>query len=99
MFVIFASFSISFHFLVPPASDKVALLIGNMAYRGNEALNAAHNDVHQLQHNLQLVLKFKCISLLNLVKCDMEKAVDIFCDLISEKSYGRIKVLYLSLIA
>ncbi|KAJ8029472.1 Mucosa-associated lymphoid tissue lymphoma translocation protein 1 [Holothuria leucospilota] len=70
------------------ASDKVALLIGNMAYRGNEALNAAHNDVHQLQHNLQFVLKFKCISLLNLVKCDMEKAVDIFCDLITEKSYA-----------
>ncbi|XP_071845976.1 mucosa-associated lymphoid tissue lymphoma translocation protein 1-like [Apostichopus japonicus] len=70
------------------ANDKVALLIGNKAYRGIDALTAVNHDVDMLQKCLQLNLKFKCLSLMNLNRSDIQKAVSIFCDLITENSYA-----------
>lgn len=70
------------------ANDKVALLIGNKDYRGIDSLTAVNHDVHALQGCLQLNLHFKCLSLMNLNRTDIQKAVSIFCDVITENSYA-----------
>ena len=68
------------------ASDKVALLIGNCDYRGQEPLNCPRYDVQVLQDLLQQ-LEFKVVSLLNLTKMEIKRAVSEFCNLVDKNVY------------
>ncbi|XP_030832617.1 mucosa-associated lymphoid tissue lymphoma translocation protein 1 [Strongylocentrotus purpuratus] len=69
------------------ATDKVALLIGNEAYRSGTSLSAPGNDMEKMAYNLYR-MNFKVVSLLNLTVAEMRKALKIFCSLLSEGVYG-----------
>ncbi|XP_063997876.1 mucosa-associated lymphoid tissue lymphoma translocation protein 1 isoform X4 [Pogoniulus pusillus] len=58
----------------PVATDKVALLIGNMSYRHHPQLKAPMVDVYELT-NLLRQLDFKVVSLLDLTESEMRNAV------------------------
>ncbi|NXH27513.1 MALT1 protein, partial [Myiagra hebetior] len=72
---------------VPAATDKVALLIGNMHYLHHKQLQAPMVDVHALGALLRQ-LDFKVVSLLDLRKAEMQMAVDEFLLLLDKGVYG-----------
>uniref|UniRef100_A0A8C5EIW2 Mucosa-associated lymphoid tissue lymphoma translocation protein 1-like n=1 Tax=Gouania willdenowi TaxID=441366 RepID=A0A8C5EIW2_GOUWI len=74
------------------ATDKVALLIGNMHYHHHTQLSAPIADVHELA-NLLRQMDFKVVSLLNLNLQEMHRAVTGFLLLLDKGVYG---LLYFS---
>ncbi|NXK79573.1 MALT1 protein, partial [Amazona guildingii] len=72
---------------VPAATDKVALLIGNMHYLHHKQLRAPMVDVHALSTLLRQ-LDFKVVSLLDLRKAEMQMAVNEFLLLLDKGVYG-----------
>ncbi|NXG45223.1 MALT1 protein, partial [Psilopogon haemacephalus] len=72
---------------VPAATDKVALLIGNMHYLHHKQLKAPMVDVHALSTLLRQ-LDFKVVSLLDLRKAEMQMAVNEFLLLLGKGVYG-----------
>uniref|UniRef100_A0A8C3PJ94 MALT1 paracaspase n=1 Tax=Calidris pygmaea TaxID=425635 RepID=A0A8C3PJ94_9CHAR len=73
--------------VVPAATDKVALLIGNMSYWNHPQLKAPMVDVYELT-NLLRQLDFKVVSLLDLTESEMRNAVDEFLLLLDRGVYG-----------
>ncbi|XP_031465071.1 mucosa-associated lymphoid tissue lymphoma translocation protein 1 isoform X3 [Phasianus colchicus] len=71
----------------PFATDKVALLIGNMSYWNHPQLKAPMVDVYELT-NLLRQLDFKVVSLLDLTESEMRNAVDEFLLLLDRGVYG-----------
>uniref|UniRef100_A0A8C6ZVX8 Mucosa-associated lymphoid tissue lymphoma translocation protein 1-like n=1 Tax=Nothoprocta perdicaria TaxID=30464 RepID=A0A8C6ZVX8_NOTPE len=69
------------------ATDKVALLIGNMHYVHHKHLKAPMVDVHALSSLLRQ-LDFKVVSLLDLCKAEMQMAVNEFLLLLDKGVYG-----------
>ncbi|XP_018583852.1 MALT paracaspase 2 isoform X3 [Scleropages formosus] len=69
------------------ATDKVALLIGNMNYQHHRQLRAPMADVHELT-NLLRQLDFKVVSLLDLNWQEMRSAVTEFLLLLDRGVYG-----------
>ncbi|NWI67924.1 MALT1 protein, partial [Todus mexicanus] len=69
------------------ATDKVALLIGNMSYWNHPQLKAPMVDVYELT-NLLRQLDFKVVSLLDLTESEMRNAVDEFLLLLDKGVYG-----------
>ncbi|NWV28452.1 MALT1 protein, partial [Origma solitaria] len=78
---------ICFFLSVSAATDKVALLIGNMSYRNHPQLQAPMVDVYELTTLLRQ-LNFKVVSLLDLTEAEMRNAVDEFLLLLDEGVYG-----------
>ena len=70
------------------ATDKVALLIGNMNYTHFTQLSAPKADVHELA-NLLRQLDFKVVSLLDLNWQEMNSAVTEFLLLLDKGVYGQ----------
>lgn len=71
----------------PTATDKVALLIGNLNYSNHPGLMAPVMDVHELANLLQQ-LGFRVVSLLDLTRKEMEAAIDKFIQLLDRGVYG-----------
>ncbi|XP_036376555.1 MALT paracaspase 2 [Megalops cyprinoides] len=69
------------------ATDKVALLMGNMNYQHHRQLRAPMADVHELT-NLLRQLDFKVVSLLDLNRQEMHSAVTEFLLLLDRGVYG-----------
>ncbi|XP_069784998.1 mucosa-associated lymphoid tissue lymphoma translocation protein 1-like isoform X2 [Narcine bancroftii] len=69
------------------ATDKVALLLGNMNYLHHKQLKAPMVDVHELT-NLLRQLDFKVVSLLDLTALEMHRAVNEFLLLLGKGVYG-----------
>lgn len=69
------------------ATDKVALLIGNLNYSNHPDLMAPIMDVHELANLLQQ-LDFRVVSLLDLTIVEMQSAVDKFIQLLDRGVYG-----------
>uniref|UniRef100_A0A8C9L2N1 Mucosa-associated lymphoid tissue lymphoma translocation protein 1 n=1 Tax=Pavo cristatus TaxID=9049 RepID=A0A8C9L2N1_PAVCR len=69
------------------ATDKVALLVGNMHYAHHKHLRAPMVDVHALGALLRQ-LDFKVVSLLDLRRDEMQMAVDEFLLLLDKGVYG-----------
>ncbi|XP_019465487.1 mucosa-associated lymphoid tissue lymphoma translocation protein 1-like, partial [Meleagris gallopavo] len=69
------------------ATDKVALLVGNMHYTHHKDLRAPMVDVHALSALLRQ-LDFKVVSLLDLRRDEMQMAVDEFLLLLDKGVYG-----------
>ncbi|NXT67338.1 MALT1 protein, partial [Chaetops frenatus] len=76
-----------FSLCVLAATDKVALLIGNMSYWNRPQLKAPMVDVYELTSLLRQ-LDFKVVSLLDLTESEMRNAVDEFLLLLDEGVYG-----------
>uniref|UniRef100_A0A4W6EFQ2 MALT1 paracaspase n=1 Tax=Lates calcarifer TaxID=8187 RepID=A0A4W6EFQ2_LATCA len=74
-------------FFTLPATDKVALLIGNLSYQNHPQLKAPMVDVYDLT-NLLRQLNFKVVSLLDLTESEMRNAVDEFLLLLHKGVYG-----------
>ncbi|NWS46598.1 MALT1 protein, partial [Probosciger aterrimus] len=72
---------------VPAATDKVALLIGNMHYLHHKQLRAPKVDVHALSTLLRQ-LDFKVVLLLDLREAEMQMAVNEFLLLLDKGAYG-----------
>ncbi|XP_073328126.1 mucosa-associated lymphoid tissue lymphoma translocation protein 1 [Pagrus major] len=76
---------------LPPAAltatDKVALLIGNLNYTNHPNLMAPVMDVHELANLLQQ-LGFRVVSLLDLTKEEMVAAIEKFTQLLDRGVYG-----------
>lgn len=70
-----------------PATDKVALLIGNLSYQNHPQLKAPMVDVYELT-NLLRQLNFQVVSLLDLTESEMRNAVDEFLLLLHKGVYG-----------
>lgn len=77
-----------FFLCVLAATDKVALLIGNMSYWNHPQLKAPMVDVYELT-NLLRQLDFKVVSLLDLTESEMRSAVDEFLLLLDKGVYGK----------
>nr|XP_046250897.1 mucosa-associated lymphoid tissue lymphoma translocation protein 1 [Scatophagus argus] len=79
------------HERLPPAAltatDKVALLIGNLNYSSHPNLMAPVMDVHELGNLLQQ-LGFRVVSLLDLTREEMLAAIDKFIQLLDRGVYG-----------
>ncbi|XP_071343833.1 MALT paracaspase 2 [Trachinotus anak] len=73
--------------LAKHATDKVALLIGNMNYLYHTQLSAPIADVHELT-NLLRQMDFKVVSLLDLNWQEMHSAVTEFLMLLDKGVYG-----------
>ncbi|XP_023143566.2 mucosa-associated lymphoid tissue lymphoma translocation protein 1 [Amphiprion ocellaris] len=71
----------------PTATDKVALLIGNLNYSHHPGLMAPIMDVHELGNLLQQ-LGFRIVSLLDLTREEMLAAIDKFIELLDRGVYG-----------
>ncbi|XP_057698196.1 MALT paracaspase 2 isoform X2 [Corythoichthys intestinalis] len=69
------------------ATDKVALLIGNMNYRYHTQLCAPMADVHELS-NILRQMDFKVVSLLDLNWHEMHSAITEFLLLLGKGVYG-----------
>lgn len=69
------------------ATDKVALLIGNLNYSNHPNLMAPVMDVHELANLLQQ-LGFRVVSLLDLTREEMLAAIDKFIQLLDRGVYG-----------
>uniref|UniRef100_H3DDQ7 MALT1 paracaspase n=1 Tax=Tetraodon nigroviridis TaxID=99883 RepID=H3DDQ7_TETNG len=69
------------------ATDKVALLIGNLSYKNHPQLKAPMVDVYELT-NLLRQLNFQVVSLLDLTESEMRNAVDEFLLLLHKGVYG-----------
>lgn len=74
-------------FVSVTATDKVALLIGNMSYQNHPQLKAPMVDVYDLT-NLLRQLNFKVVSLLDLTESEMRNAVEEFLSLLHKGVYG-----------
>lgn len=74
---------------LPLATDKVALLIGNLTYRNHPQLKAPMVDVYDLT-NLLRQLNFKVVSLLDLTESEMRNAVEEFLSLLHKGVYGTV---------
>lgn len=70
------------------ATDKVALLIGNLNYSNHPGLMAPIMDVHELANLLQQ-LGFRVVSLLDLTREEMLAAIDKFIQLLDRGVYGQ----------
>ncbi|MEQ2162563.1 hypothetical protein GOODEAATRI_021085 [Goodea atripinnis] len=79
------------------ATDKVALLIGNLSYQNHPQLKAPMVDVYDLT-NLLRQLNFKVVSLLDLTESEMRNAVDEFLLLLHKGVYGAFCILLASLL-
>lgn len=77
------------------ATDKVALLIGNLNYSSHPKLMAPVMDVHELANLLQQ-LGFRVVSLLDLTREEMQAAIQKFIELLDRGVYGKWSLLYLS---
>lgn len=77
-----------FSLCVLTATDKVALLIGNMSYWNHPQLKAPMVDVYELTSLLRQ-LDFKVVSLLDLTESEMRNAVDEFLLLLDKGVYGK----------
>lgn len=75
-----------------PATDKVALLIGNLNYNHHPGLMAPTMDVHELANLLQQ-LGFRVVSLLDLTLQEMQAAIDKFLQLLDRGVYGESHVV------
>ncbi|TNN36860.1 Mucosa-associated lymphoid tissue lymphoma translocation protein 1 [Liparis tanakae] len=75
------------------ATDKVALLIGNLSYQNHPQLKAPMVDVYDLT-NLLRQLNFQVVSLLDLTESEMRNAVDEFLLLLHKGVYGTWSLLY-----
>uniref|UniRef100_UPI0037E7609B mucosa-associated lymphoid tissue lymphoma translocation protein 1 isoform X2 n=1 Tax=Semicossyphus pulcher TaxID=241346 RepID=UPI0037E7609B len=71
----------------PTATDKVALLIGNLNYSNHPGLMAPIMDVHELANLLQQ-LGFRVVSLLDLTREEMLAATEKFIQLLDRGVYG-----------
>lgn len=71
----------------PTATDKVALLIGNLNYKNHPGLMAPIMDVHELANLLQQ-LGFRVVSLLDLTREEMLAAIEKFIQLLDRGVYG-----------
>ncbi|XP_018519882.1 mucosa-associated lymphoid tissue lymphoma translocation protein 1 [Lates calcarifer] len=71
----------------PTATDKVALLIGNLNYAHHPGLMAPIMDVHELANLLQQ-LGFRVVSLLDLTREEMLAAIEKFIQLLDRGVYG-----------
>lgn len=69
------------------ATDKVALLIGNLNYSNHPGLTAPVMDVHELANHLRQ-LGFRVVSLLDLTRDEMVAAIDKFMQLLDRGVYG-----------
>ncbi|KAG7473278.1 hypothetical protein MATL_G00093970 [Megalops atlanticus] len=69
------------------ATDKVALLIGNLNYSHHPPLMAPMRDVHELANLLQQ-LGFRVVSLLDLSRAEMLSAIDKFLQLLDRGVYA-----------
>ncbi|XP_066557918.1 mucosa-associated lymphoid tissue lymphoma translocation protein 1 isoform X2 [Amia ocellicauda] len=69
------------------ATDKVAILIGNLNYSNHPNLIAPMIDVHELANLLQQ-LGFRVVSLLDLTKQEMLSAIDAFLQLLNRGVYA-----------
>ncbi|KAL4641931.1 mucosa-associated lymphoid tissue lymphoma translocation protein 1-like [Arapaima gigas] len=69
------------------ATDKVALLIGNLNYSHFPNLMAPVMDVHELASLLQQ-LGFRVVSLLDLTKAEMQAAISKFLQLLNRGVYA-----------
>ena len=69
------------------ATDKVALLIGNLNYSNHPSLMAPIMDVHELSNLLQQ-LGFRVVSLLDLTREEMLAAIEKFIQLLDTGVYG-----------
>lgn len=69
------------------ATDKVALLMGNMNYAHHRELRAPMADVYELS-NLLRQLDFKVVLLLDLNRHEMHRAVSEFLLLLGRGVYG-----------
>ncbi|XP_028813523.1 mucosa-associated lymphoid tissue lymphoma translocation protein 1 isoform X3 [Denticeps clupeoides] len=69
------------------ATDKVALLIGNLNYSHHPDLMAPTMDVHKLAH-LLLELDFRVVSLLDLSRAEMDAAIERFLQLLVKGVYA-----------
>ncbi|TRY58309.1 hypothetical protein DNTS_031066 [Danionella cerebrum] len=69
------------------ATDKVALLIGNLNYSHHPGLMAPTMDVHELANLLQH-LNFRVVSLLDLTLQEMQAAIDRFLQLLDRGVYA-----------
>lgn len=69
------------------ASDKVALLIGNLNYSHHPSLTAPIMDVQELAKLLR-TLDFRVVSLLDLTRDQMIAAIDKFIQLLDRGVYG-----------
>lgn len=69
------------------ATDKVALLIGNLNYTHHPKLMAPVVDVHELSNHLQH-LGFRVVSLLDLTREEMLSAIMHFSNLLDKGVYG-----------
>uniref|UniRef100_A0A3B3ZTT2 Uncharacterized protein n=1 Tax=Periophthalmus magnuspinnatus TaxID=409849 RepID=A0A3B3ZTT2_9GOBI len=76
-----------FNYFSIVATDKVALLIGNLSYQNHPQLKAPMVDVYDLT-NLLRQLNFKVVSLLDLTESEMRNAVDEFLLLLHKGVYG-----------
>ncbi len=74
------------------ATDKVALLIGNLNYNHHPGLMAPTMDVHELANLLQQ-LGFRVVSLLDLTLQEMQAAIDKFLQLLDRGVYGESHVV------
>uniref|UniRef100_A0A8C5N7E2 Mucosa-associated lymphoid tissue lymphoma translocation protein 1-like n=1 Tax=Gouania willdenowi TaxID=441366 RepID=A0A8C5N7E2_GOUWI len=73
--------------LCPLASDKVALLLGNLNYSSHPPLKAPLMDVYKLGTLLQQ-LGFRVVSLLDLTRAEMQAAINEFIQLLDRGVYG-----------
>ncbi|XP_028307044.1 mucosa-associated lymphoid tissue lymphoma translocation protein 1 [Gouania willdenowi] len=69
------------------ASDKVALLLGNLNYSSHPPLKAPLMDVYKLGTLLQQ-LGFRVVSLLDLTRAEMQAAINEFIQLLDRGVYG-----------
>ncbi|XP_051579724.1 mucosa-associated lymphoid tissue lymphoma translocation protein 1-like isoform X2 [Myxocyprinus asiaticus] len=69
------------------ATDKVALLIGNLNYNHHPGLMAPTMDVHELGNLLQQ-LGFRVVALLDLTLQEMQAAIDKFLQLLDRGVYA-----------
>uniref|UniRef100_A0A8C2HAY4 Mucosa-associated lymphoid tissue lymphoma translocation protein 1-like n=1 Tax=Cyprinus carpio TaxID=7962 RepID=A0A8C2HAY4_CYPCA len=83
----FSSLSLAFRKHSFPATDKVALLIGNLNYNHHPGLMAPTMDVHELANLLQQ-LGFRVVSLLDLTLQEMQAAIDKFLQLLDRGVYA-----------
>lgn len=77
----------SFVFIFVLATDKVALLIGNLNYSNHPKLMAPVLDVRELSNHLQH-LGFRVVSLLDLTREEMLASITHFIDLLDKGVYG-----------
>lgn len=68
------------------AADKMALLIGNSAYKGRP-LGCPRNDVEAMTDKFRQ-LNFRTISLVDLTLSQTAKAVEYFCSLLDKEMYA-----------